>query len=420
VRDFGALKESAALYASAVEACPENHNYCLNYVHVLENLAAYQQAFDVLLGYFERHASFECISGGLKVPCFIPFEPFLLTQYSQYAHNTDNTHTIRTQYSHNTHTILTIRTPALHQCSMIVDVLKQSGLATAGLKAYASSAQPPTYELQYIEKDIAEGQSGSSAHVKINLGGGESVLSKGGSTETYIRAKTIAEEEEGEEEEEVTDILSPEAQKATDDHDMLALFFTLVKVLYSSGCLGVLPSLIRLIEPARRGRDLGQTLVRNEHAYYVCIAQLLCLHPDRRTFADVSALLVHPGAASAAAAPLSMTCSASASAAAASVPDCLYVCGDSHSLCPAWRTLCIHGKKVLLHSALVTGLKHWHLRPSSRFYPKANFYEVVSKIPSGASIVMLFGEIDCREGILLAGEQQPDTNQHEQTRTNMT
>jgi hypothetical protein len=82
------------------------------------------------------------------------------------------------------------------------------------------------------------------------------------------------------------------------------------------------------------------------------------------------------------------------SAAAANVPD---------SLWPSWRTLTIHGKKLLLHSALVTGLKHWHLRPSSRFYPKANFHEVVSKIPAGASIVMLFGEIDCREGILLAG-----------------
>jgi tetratricopeptide (TPR) repeat protein len=303
VRDFGALKESAALYESAVQACPENHNYCLNYVHVLENLAAYQKAFDVLVGYFEQHSDFQCVGGGLT-------------------------------------------------CSMLLDTLKESGIVKAGLKKYASSPQPPAYELEYVERDLAAGQSGSAAHVKINLGGGETVLSKGGEkTETFIRAIAI----EGETEEEIEDILSAEDQKSTEDHDMLALFFTLVKVLYSSGCLGVLPSLIRLIEPARRGRDLGQTLVRNEHAYYVCIAQLLCLHPDKTTFSDVSAL--QTGAASSS----SMTCSASASAAAANVPDSLYVCGDSHSLCPSWRTLTIHGKKVLLHSALVTGLKHWHV-----------------------------------------------------------
>ncbi len=27
----------------------------------------------------------------------------------------------------------------------------------------------------------------------------------------------------------------------------------------------------------------------------------------------------------------------------------------------------------MLRPALVTGLKHWHLRPESNFYPKKNF-----------------------------------------------
>jgi hypothetical protein len=31
----------------------------------------------------------------------------------------------------------------------------------------------------------------------------------------------------------------------------------------------------------------------------------------------------------------------------------------------------------LIRPMLVTGLKTWHLRPASRFYPKYNFYNVV-------------------------------------------
>jgi hypothetical protein len=62
--------------------------------------------------------------------------------------------------------------------------------------------------------------------------------------------------------------------------------------------------------------------------------------------------------------------------AAAGAPRVLHVCGDSHSLAPSWRRLSVHGAPLLLKSALVTGMKHWHLRPSSKFYPKANFYQV--------------------------------------------
>ena len=43
-----------------------------------------------------------------------------------------------------------------------------------------------------------------------------------------------------------------------------------------------------------------------------------------------------------------------------------------------------------------------HLRPESTFYPKVNFQHVVANIPDGAEVLMLFCEIDCREGILVA------------------
>jgi len=35
----------------------------------------------------------------------------------------------------------------------------------------------------------------------------------------------------------------------------------------------------------------------------------------------------------------------------------------------------------------VTGLKTWHLRPSSDFYPKANFEAAMKTIPDGAPVV---------------------------------
>lgn len=37
-----------------------------------------------------------------------------------------------------------------------------------------------------------------------------------------------------------------------DDLDLLAMYFTLVKVLYLQGSLAIIPSIIRLIEPTRR------------------------------------------------------------------------------------------------------------------------------------------------------------------------
>ena len=108
--------------------------------------------------------------------------------------------------------------------------------------------------------------------------------------------------------------------------------------------------------PVRQARfvaDLHLTLVRNENAYYCCIAQLCTSLP--------LPLPAH--------APL------------------LYFAGDSHSLPPAWRSLSWRGKQHLLRPVLVTGLKTWHLRPASEFYPKANFEAAMKIIPDGAPVV---------------------------------
>eukprot|EP01012_Entosiphon_sulcatum_P035814 TRINITY_DN4552_c0_g1_i1.p2 TRINITY_DN4552_c0_g1~~TRINITY_DN4552_c0_g1_i1.p2 ORF type:complete len:733 (+),score=129.12 TRINITY_DN4552_c0_g1_i1:2499-4697(+) len=163
----------------------------------------------------------------------------------------------------------------------------------------------------------------------------------------------------------------PNATKyEADELDLLALFFTLVKNLFVCGTLSRIPALVVLIDPLRYGEELHLTTIRNEQAYFSSVAQLM---EDWHPLPEVD--------------------------------HALYVCGDSHSLSPSWKVIQHKGRPTMLLNALVTGLKCWHLRPESRFYPKANFYNVVNAIPDHSEVLMIFGEIDCREGILVAVER---------------
>lgn len=148
-----------------------------------------------------------------------------------------------------------------------------------------------------------------------------------------------------------------------------------------TGRVSGLPRLISLIEPVRVGKELHRTAIRNEQAYYSCIAQLLSI--TERFVAPRSDIRAD-------------------NKAAAPDPHTMFVCGDSHTLATAWREIRVQGESMLLRPALVTGLKHWHLRERAVFYPKANFWRTLSGIPPRAKVVFLFGEIDCREGILVA------------------
>jgi tetratricopeptide (TPR) repeat protein len=187
----------------------------------------------------------------------------------------------------------------------------------------------------------------------------------------------------------------PSKIKYDDDAlDALAVAFALCKVLYLGGGLARARLLVKALEPARRASStpLHQTSVRNEHAYYCCVAQVLCEDPRAATTFDED----------------------------------VYVCGDSHTLAPAWKVLKVKQKRLRLKPALVTGLKHWHLRREGYFYPKRNFYYVCGvdarsplkkalglfgddvttpTIPPKATVLFLLGEIDCREGILVAVEK---------------
>lgn len=77
--------------------------------------------------------------------------------------------------------------------------------------------------------------------------------------------------------------------------------------------------------------------------------------------------------------------------------------GDSHCFAAAWRGAEPGpGRAGWFAPLLVTGCKAWHLRPEETFYTKSNFFAAVGRVPKGAKVVVLFGEIDCREGLLIS------------------
>ena len=125
--------------------------------------------------------------------------------------------------------------------------------------------------------------------------------------------------------------------------------------------------------------SLHSTTIRNEHAYYCCIAQLLeslflgIIEPE-------STGQLKPAQA-------------------------IYIFGDSHTLPLAWRKVSIRNAEYRFVPKLATGVKAFHLRPESKFYPKVNFQNVSDSIPHGSNVVFVFCEIDCREGILVAVEK---------------
>jgi len=129
--------------------------------------------------------------------------------------------------------------------------------------------------------------------------------------------------------------------------DLLALGFTLVKILYLAGAAAAVGDVVACVEPTRRAsrKPIHATNVRNEQAYYCCAAQCLAVRSARGLTTAVPPEVPAAGKTT------------------------VFVCGDSHALSPAWMTA---GSGVVLVPKLVTGLKHWHLRPDSNFYPKVS------------------------------------------------
>ena len=84
----------------------------------------------------------------------------------------------------------------------------------------------------------------------------------------------------------------------------------------------------------------------------------------------------------------------------------LYVIGDSHVLSLAWQTLCINTDAHPIYRTAYpfpsTGLKAWHVRPSTNFFTHYNLNACLQRLPKSSTcrtIILSAGEIDCREGI---------------------
>ena len=175
---------------------------------------------------------------------------------------------------------------------------------------------------------------------------------------------------------------APPAQAGDAAHgetlDALACAFTAVKLLFCGGALGRAAALSAVtaawVAATPGGSALHESPIRNEAAYGSCIHLLLTQHA--------------PGV------PPSQP-----------EEQPLFVLGDSHILPCAWRAVTFRGKQRQMVPCLVTGVKAFHLRPRSCFYPKRQWERACARLPSGSDVIVMVGEIDCREGMLRAIEK---------------
>ncbi|CAM9849488.1 unnamed protein product, partial [Laminaria digitata] len=101
-------------------------------------------------------------------------------------------------------------------------------------------------------------------------------------------------------------------------------FYT--QILYLEGQWLCLPSLLSVFEPTRvrSVMPLHVTNIRNEQAYYCCIAQLLA--EASRSSSSPAPPLLGP------------------TVSPENADDMVYVCGDSHTLTPSWREVTVDGR----------------------------------------------------------------------------
>ncbi|KAI8464777.1 MAG: hypothetical protein J3K34DRAFT_525888 [Monoraphidium minutum] len=189
--------------------------------------------------------------------------------------------------------------------------------------------------------------------------------------------------------------------------DALALLFTAAKALFAGGALPAAAALSRAAAPAAAaaaaaaGAPLHETLIRNEAAYFGVIARLLLDHPPPPwPWTGGGA-----GGGGGGGGGRQSSGAAGGGGGGAEGLEPLYVLGDSHCLSAAWRHAGLGGRRRLLRPLLVTGAKIWHLRPGSCAYPKVQFEAAADLIPAGSDVICVFGEIDCREGLLAAVEK---------------
>jgi tetratricopeptide (TPR) repeat protein len=80
----------------------------------------------------------------------------------------------------------------------------------------------------------------------------------------------------------------------------------------------------------------------------------------------------------------------------------LFTIGESHCLPPAHTTVHLNDRDYRAEPKIIFGCKAWHLGNASKNKYKDQFERIANSLASGATAVVMFGEIDCRldQGIL--------------------
>eukprot|EP00899_Mesostigma_viride_P020166 jgi/Mesvir1/28150/Mv04715-RA.1 len=365
VKDHGGVDEAAVLFKQAVALEPNNASYVLNYVHTLESCNKQDEAIAATLDYCRRAGDVTLARGLFRVSSVVPIVEATLAAKVEGA--------------------------PFHLRYFSAET---GGPAFAGDGALPASRGSSGQGGGAASSGAREEEQGSPMSVSADLPTEAGGVAAGGSINTEAPSGMAAGSGTSSAVEKPSGPTGPSGSSGSGgssgssvpgsveysetDLDVLALCATLVKLLFFNGAVSAARQLASLLEPVRAAssKPLHTTIIRNEIAYFSCIHQLLSDYPLPPPH------ITPPGTA----------------------PP-LFVAGDSHSTSPGWRSLSLRGQARRLVPVIVTGLKMWHLREESRFYPKMGFQNAMAALPDGAQVVMLFGEIDCREGLLVAVER---------------
>jgi hypothetical protein len=176
----------------------------------------------------------------------------------------------------------------------------------------------------------------------------------------------------------LTEDISSLRKLKSDELDLLALTYSVLKVLYVGGKIKYMNEWINRIEHWKSistdlPKDLHLTLIRNENSYYNYMKEMAKVYNNTGVFENFEKIMSHRP---------------------------LYVVGDSHSMSTAYQVIELNGERRVMIPYLVTGVKIWHLRGDSDFYPTYNFEKAIkclSKMKNLDYVLLMVGEIDTRE-----------------------
>ena len=292
-KDHSAMRPCIRLLETAMNLQPDNASYALNLVHAHEIVGDFEAALSVLANFCERNPTLS-----LKVPVEI-----------NHSVSSSGATSVETESRP-----LELDAPEI-SCEEL----------WRALKAKDSASSDSFYEFRWAD---------DCTHLLLH--------SVSDSTSAATAAPTPL----------IADTAGVSFVRAFADHelDLLALGFTAAKILFLQGKLSLLPGLFRILEPLRRcsKQQLHLTLIRNEHAYFQSIGQILA-HRSARFLEQQQALQLSGPV------PGLQTLPRPLSDVSVNRQEALFVLGDSHCLSSAWSSIAIAGSKRLIVPKLVTG-----------------------------------------------------------------